>query len=535
VKSSTIKTGLAFLLFLVACQARAWAQIKPQLAPLTIPEHPECDPVFIFSPPADLVGLDLSKAGASSLNDSQGTPSQAGASKPDASKPKAPALDPRVVSVLVTCFDALRQSIDEAENTAAQNAVAATTKVAPAKKDSTPPVQKDNTTPTDTPAAPQKDASANAGPASKSAATNGPAPVAAISSAEDETHAALRKIYLSYRYSRKWWQRFDRLSGSLSDRSTVTKSYNALSEHLQQALSAHGLTQPFAATLVTAFSIHDASASKGGAGSGPTPASTGTGNAATTTQSAGTGGDAAGFVAFESAHFFSEPGRWWDVNLAGLLGFRPTLALVSASPAGSGQPSGSGQTSSSTAVIADYQQAFVWGIWPEFNFRLADLAEVTPFLGLGQTILTSSQSLVQQDGNTSIGTIATNQASKGAVFSEAGVNLSIYAQSLEILHLSKGLITPMFGFDAGLRHDNRFPQEGILATAKSPTQRFFIRMATNAIPFQDASAADSKTLTLTFSLEYEKPLRGSPTGVPSGTRVLIRGDLNLFKATQPAK
>jgi hypothetical protein len=60
-------------------------------------------------------------------------------------------------------------------------------------------------------------------------------------------------------------------------------------------------------------------------------------------------------------------------------------------------------------------------------------------------------------------------------------------------------------------------------------------MATNAIPFQDASTADNKTLTLTFSLEYEKPLRGSPTGVPSGTRVLIRGDLNLFKATQPAK
>jgi len=60
-------------------------------------------------------------------------------------------------------------------------------------------------------------------------------------------------------------------------------------------------------------------------------------------------------------------------------------------------------------------------------------------------------------------------------------------------------------------------------------------MATNAIPFQDASAADNRTLTLTFSLEYEKALRGGVDAVPSGTRVLIRGDINLFKATQPAK
>lgn len=490
-KSSKITTGLTLLLVLVACQPRAWAQIKPQLAPLTLPDHPECDPVFLYSPTPDLKGLDLSKSGAS-------------AAQPDAATVKGPPLDPRVGDLLGTCFDALRQSIDAAENTAARNAVAATT-----KKDDSGSVQKDT-------------------PPAKSAP-----PVAAISSAEDEAHTALRKIYLSYRYSRKWWQRFDRLSSSLGDRSRVTRSYDALSEHLEQALSAHGLTQPFAATLVTAFAVHDASGSKGAGSSTP---STGSGNGSSaTTQSAGTGADAAGFVAFESAHFFSEPGRWWDVNIAGLLGFRPTLALVSAPPTTTGQTSSSAQASAAPTVIADYQQAFVWGLWPEWNFRLADLAEVTPFLGLGQTILTSTQSLVQQDGNTAIGTIATNQASKGAAFSEAGVNLSIYAQSLEILHLSKGLLTPMFGFGVGVRHDNRFPQDGILAAAKSPTQRFFIRMATNAIPFQDASTADNKTLTLTFSLEYEKALRGGVDAVPSGTRVLIRGDLNLFKATQPAK
>ena len=491
-KSSRMTTGVTLLVFLVACQPRAWAQIKPQLAPLTIPDHPECDPIFLYSPTPDLKGVDLSKSGA-------------GATQPDASTVKGPTLDPRVGDLLVTCFEALRQSINAAENAAAQNAVAATT-----KKDGAGSVQKDT-------------------PPAKSAT-----PVAAISTAEDEAHTALRKIYLSYRYSRKWWQRFDRLSSSLGDRSKVTRSYNALSEHLEQALSSHGLTQPFAATLVTAFAIHDASASKGAGSSTPSTGS-GNGNSTMTTQSAGTGADAAGFVAFESAHFFSEPGRWWDVNISGLLGFRPTLALVSAPPTTTGQTSNSAQASATTTVIADYQQAFVWGISPELNFRLADLAEVTPFLGLGQTILTSTQSLVQQDGNTAIGTIATNQASKGAFFSEAGVKLSIYAQSLEILHLSKGLITPMFGFGAGVRRDNRFPQEGILAAAKSPTQRFFIRMATNAIPFQDASAADNKTLTLTFSLEYEKALRGGVDAVPSGTRVLIRGDINLFKATQPAK
>lgn len=482
-----VRTVLA-LLVLFACPA--WAQVKPQLAPWTIPEagFTDCDQIFLYSPSAF-----------------RGAPAFAPAALGDTAQ------------TLTKCFNALSKAIDDAEQAAAQSAVNATTA---GKNTTTPPGQPGGAPPGQA-----------AGAAANTKGAKATAPVAA---AEDETHTALRKIYLSYRNARQWARRFEKIATSPADRTAVTKSYDGLSEHLQQALSAHGLTQPFAATLVTGFSLHDASAPKT-AGSASASTGTGNGNASTSTPSAGTGADAAGFVDFESAHFFSEPGRWWDVDISGLLGFRPTLALVSTSSTGSDQGSGSGQTSSATTVVADYQQAFVWGIWPEFNFRLADLAEVTPFVGLGETILTSTQSLVQQDGNTAIGTIATNQASKGAVFVETGAKLSIYAQSLDILHLSKGLVTPMFGFAAGLRRDSRFPQEGILATVQSPTQRLFVRMATNAIPFQDASSADNKTLTLTFSLEYEKALRGGANAVPSGTRVLIRGDLNLFKATQAAK
>src|SRR5262249_31385203 len=76
VKSSRMKTGVALLLFLVAGEARAWAQIKPQLSPMTIPAHAECDPVFLYSPTPDLSGLNLPKP-------------EAGSAQPDPSKPKA--------------------------------------------------------------------------------------------------------------------------------------------------------------------------------------------------------------------------------------------------------------------------------------------------------------------------------------------------------------------------------------------------------------------------------------------------------------
>jgi len=329
----------------------------------------------------------------------------------------------------------------------------------------------------------------------------------------------LKKIYLSYRSGERWVKEAEKSDRQSPARVTVRATFDQVSEHIYTKLAEHGLTQPFAATLITAFSLNNTGT--------PQPQKDSTTSAAASTTDTGAQADAAGFVAFESMHFFNAPGRHLDIGVAGLLGFRPTLALIS--------PSTDGATATATSAVAQYQQAFTWGVWAEPNIRIADLAELTPFAGLGQTILTSSTTLIENGLNSQVGLVATNGAQKGAIFAESGIRLNIYSQSLEILHLNKGMLTPTFGIAAGLRRDYRFSPSGILAQAHNPQQRMFFRLSTDAIPLQDPARAD-QTFTLNFALEYERPWTNSgPVIVPSGTRFLIRGDLNLFKATRESK
>jgi hypothetical protein len=54
-------------------------------------------------------------------------------------------------------------------------------------------------------------------------------------------------------------------------------------------------------------------------------------------------------------------------------------------------------------------------------------------------------------------------------------------------------------------------------------------LSTSAIPLTDSARPD-QAFTLTFALEHEWAKKGGDGAVPHGTRILIRGDLNLFKA-----
>jgi len=468
---------------LIVC-ARADAQIKPQIDPWTVPD-PACDAYFLLTP---------GQAGQDAVSRRIKLQNLAAGETPETTKN------------LAQCLISLSAAIDEAEAAAAGRVATAATSANIERLRLVPnarvmPQNEPATTPTESRAT------------TSSTATS-----------DQEAHTALKRIYLSFRNAERWVDAFKaqlRPGESAPDGdeeariqflTLLTKAHDELAAHLHAKLSSHGLTQPFAATLITAFALNSAgSTTESGDGD--------------TTGDTTTNADAAGFVAFESMHFYSAPGRKFDVAVSGIVGFRPTLALVAPASAG-------GDDDAIPNAIAQYQQAFAWGVWAEPNLRLADLAELTPFMGFGQTILTSSTSLIENGVNSQVGLVATSGAEKGATFAEFGAKLSIYAQSLEILHLNKGMLSPMFGMALGIRRDNRFQRAGILKDTTSPEQRLFVRLSTDAIPLQDPARED-KTFTLNVAIEYEKPLRSVGTiVVPSGTRVLIRGDLNLFKAVR---
>ena len=457
------------------------AQIKPQIAPWTIDGHPECNRYFLFRPSETRRVANPKWTMDSGLLGTSTKPSE---------------------MELTACLKLLSKDINASQSNAAQRVVNALADA---------PADKSDDQQGKTPSAAHLPGQ-QAGASKKADDTGQPTGTLTQSSGEQDAHVALKKIYLAYRNARWWVDDDNRDSNALDARIAVRAAYNELAEHLQTQLEAHGLTQPFAATLITAFAIHSTGSQTLSADAKTAPADT------------GSTASAAGFVAFESMHFFSAPGRHYDVDVAGLIGFRPTLSLVTPL----------GNAGANSPLIAQYQQAFNWAVYFEPNFGIADLAELTPIFGLGQTILTTTQSLIENGANSQVGITATNDAAKGAIFDEVGIKLGIYSQSLAMVHLNKGMLTPTFGFAVGLRRDNRFTRTGALQGVPSPEQRVFVRMSTDAIPLQDPNPED-RALTLNFALEDQKPLKGGSFSVPSGTRFLIRGDLNLFKATQAKK
>lgn len=371
------------------------------------------------------------------------------------------------------------------------------------------------------------DASLQNIPAVTSAIERG-AEATAPGSTEAQKHFQLKKIYLAYTNIRLWERcaqkrqqedvRDANASATASrdkcgSTTTLTASeaaalqdeFGRFSEQLNLALKGHGIAQPFAATLVTGFAFvaADDAADTGK----PTDAPSKEG-----VDAAGASG--AGFITFESLHFFSHPNRAFDIDLTGTLGVRPALAIL--------EPE-----SDQSIRVAQYKQAFVWSFAVEPNFRVADLAEVSAFVGGGQTILNSTQSLVENGSNSQVAMVSGGDA--GATFLEFGTKLSIFAETLDLLHLSKGLLSPMLGFSFGYRKDERFKAIILPDDLGNPRDRLFVRLSTSAIPLTDPSRTD-KPFTLTFSLEHEWARRGGSAAVPHGTRVLIRGDLDLFKA-----
>ena len=387
----------------------------------------------------------------------------------------------------------------------------------------------------------------------------GPAPAAAAegtanpTAAEQLIHTNLLREYLAYRRLKRWqvWfvdyvksapsttapaavalppscanqqifknARCLSATVSISDLANVTDSYNGLAVALNDGLVAHAIGQPFSAQLVTAFTIQSAGgqgASSGSPSAGSTSAS-GVQKAASSPALSG-----AGLVEWQSIHFFADPFRRFDVSFSGRFGFDQTAAPV--------------QTTSSdgvATVLTVFEPAFVWKTGLENNWRMADTAELSIFGDIGQTVLSGTSTLIQNGTNATVAVSADNNSGQAELFGEFGAGLNLYGQSMDLLHLNKGLLTPRLAFSGGLGRDERFAKQGILASFDSPESRLFFRVSVDALQVVDHSQGD-KPFTVGISIDYERALHRSGQHIPTGTRLLLTGSLNLFKATQTGK
>lgn len=293
----------------------------------------------------------------------------------------------------------------------------------------------------------------------------------------------------------------------------LRQSFAEMATVVHDGLAAHGLLQPFAANVVSGFVFATTGAQT--ASSDPSSNGTDTGTA-----------QATGYVHWESLHFWTDPDHRWipDFSISGNDGFLPSLVLIVPT-----DPKIKGP-------LATYQQSFVWSARASANFRTGDRAEIAAFGTFGQTILTSLNTLLGDSASTTVATPVANNTGRAEGFGEIGSGLRLFSESVDIVHVSRGLFAPTLLADVGLRWDNRFKGEGALAQGfDSPNERFFFRFVLDAIRILNKAGADGGALTFGFEVDYQRALHSATLTVPVGNRVLIRGDLNLFKSLQGSK
>lgn len=493
----------------------AFAQVTPQVSPTVT--GPNCAVYDLLSPEMARAVGEAEKHQGHARRTRLATSPVGGAGQKTGASVDAEVFHPSI-DAFRHCVNLLKGELDKVQASpieAVQLSLSKKSGQTPSQQPAPAAAAKAASTPNDAvqPSAPPGDARSNV--AAVPAAVD-------LEKAEAEVHELLLRHYLAYRRIKRWIGWFgDEPSIPAPTMAGMHDEYGQLASKLEALLTSHKIGQPFSAELVTAFLAQ----ATGGQSQANSPAPPGQAAATATTQQKAAGSPAfsgAGFVRWQSIHFFADPFRRYDLSFAGHFGFDQAFAPVQAG------------ADASTQVLAVFQPAFVWQVDLEHNLHVADTAELSFFGGLGQTILNATETLVANGGDATVAVAAANGTGQAELFGEAGAALNIYGQSLEILHLNKGLLTPRLAFKAGIKKDDRFTRSGTLAAFSWPEMRTFFRVSLDALQVVDHTQSD-QTFTVGVSVDFDRAYRHSGKLVPSSTRVLLTGKLNLFKATQSGK
>jgi hypothetical protein len=234
--------------------------------------------------------------------------------------------------------------------------------------------------------------------------------------------------------------------------------------------------------------------------------------------------DALAHIVWESKHFGDDRFEHWDFAFGGKFGFMPSLTFVTEE----------GDSGSAEDAQGVYQEAFVWDITGRANFRLSGThaAEVSLFGRVGQTVL-GTQSVLLDRGPNSVLAVPVNNGTTSAEMSyEAGVQYVLYNNPLEVVHGEGSMVSPTFHIGVSLRNDSRFKKDGALAVFDDPERRIVFRFMVDALKVIDRRqiAEPQRVFTFGFGVEHEAAMPGDALKLPSGTKLVFRGDIDLLRA-----
>ena len=344
---------------------------------------------------------------------------------------------------------------------------------------------------------------------------------AARNARSDETvdAEALVQVHVNYKQLKRWVSfarslvgRTDPPSISQGDGIVLQKAINSLDKETHAALEGHGLRSPLTAMLFT------------GAAFGDTPAKTGTSTDAKKAESNKVAPSAA--VLFESPHFNDDEHPLFHYAFGGRIGFQQIMTMM--------KPTGEGVPANATPV-GEYKDGLLWNFGASVYSSTTGRSEAYVRVSTGGTRVGDFRTVVTgENGQGFISNPVDNDTSQTAPRWEVGFGWNYYGVPMELIHLEKSLLNPLFSTYVMRRHDERYKKRGDLAAFNNPELRWVYGFSVNLKSFlrsDGVAVAASKPNTFDFGFAVEREIaRGSGLTIPSNTRYVIRGEMNLLRA-----
>ena len=226
----------------------------------------------------------------------------------------------------------------------------------------------------------------------------------------------------------------------------------------------------------------------------------------------------------ESAHFGWQGEHMADGSFRAQVGFQPVLTVLSATTESAGK----------AAVVSVLQPALVTSVGGRFGFPMEKIiSELSFVVSTGAARPTADAVTFDDKKPPLVASPVKDGSTKTAWFSETGFEFTMFDNPVRVLHAEKGLVNPAVLVAGGYRYDARFRADEFSSLGDgftaSPHRLYFRFMVDTVKTVSRREVAEKpKTFDLGFGIEYERSLGTS--SVPSTTRFVIRGNINLLKA-----
>lgn len=336
---------------------------------------------------------------------------------------------------------------------------------------------------------------------------------------QDEVNEQLIRVHYLVRVLTHWANQIKSNNDLMSQ---FTQDLNEVDERTHMLMSYVGLLDPLAGSLV----------------SGPVIGDTGKVSTSNTAQPAASSTSKTvplAHIEWGSQHFREENPLWnhVDFSIGGSFGFQPALSLLT-TPA-TANATGSTPPKPSTLTTQQYQSAFVWDVNARTNIQAWSMSELSVVATTGQIRLFNGNggTIVDQGANSTLEIPFNANADSFSWFYEGGMEYNFYNKALEVVHAEKGQLAPLFNIGLFYKKDSRFDQKNGVVGFDSPDRRLDFRFMINGLKIFDrrSDSTSSKPYSISFGVEHERGFGNNP--LPSGTRIIIRGDLELLKLINP--